>query len=175
MRANAFAVILAALLYASLASGAEASSEVYFTPGGESPQPITFGDAMILQVAAARKTSSFPNPGTSVVPAQLHELVMDFAVILGDQQCKDHRFIEVTPAKPRPGTEDGSRAIQALEIWLTDACGKKYSYLIALLPCKKLPGRSVVAVTRAHQDSPRPIFYGANPLNAGLPFPSCDF
>lgn len=175
MRANAFAAIVAVLFYPSLASGAEVSSTVYFTPGGERPKPITFGDTMIREIAAARKGSSFPKPGTSVVPVHLHELVMDLAVVLGDRQCKDHRFREVTLAKPRAGTEDSSRPIQALEIWVTDACGKKDSYLIALVPCKNFPGHSVVAVTRANQRSPRPIFYGANPLNAGLPFPSCDF
>jgi hypothetical protein len=175
MRANVFAAILAVLLCPSPVSAAEVSSAVYFTPGGEAPKPITFGDSMVREIAAARKGSSFPKPGTSVVPVRLHELVMDLAVVLGDRQCKNHRFLEVTPAKTRPGTESSSRPIQALEIWVTDACGTKAAYLIALLPCKNLPGHSVVAVSRAHQRSPRPIFYGANPLDASLPFPSCDF
>ena len=175
MRASAYSVILAVLLHPSLGFAAEGSSVVYFTPGGESPKPITFGETMVRELADARKKSDFPKPGTSIVPERLYTLVVDFAVILGARECKDHRFLDVKPARPRPGTEKSSRPIEALEIWAIDACGKSASYLISLIPCKNVPGNSVVAVTRAHQRTPRPIFYGANPLNAGLPFPSCDF
>lgn len=168
MRSHPLSLMLVVLIWPSYVWATEVSSVVYFQPPGESVRPITFEETAIHEIADARKKSTFPPPGTSIVPERMHPLIMDFVVLLDGRRCKDYRFIEVNAARAKPSGADNTR--QPVEIWVIDACGQKNSYLIAPRACNKMLGTTAVAVTPAFRRPPRPIFFGADSLDAGTTF-----
>ncbi len=145
------------------------SSVVYFQPPSESIRPVTFEERAVREIANARKNSPYPQSGNSVVPSRLHPLIMDFVALLGGPRCKDYRFVELRRAQEKSAEKEGTRGLGPFETWVIDACGTKNSYHIALFQCNRQAGRTGVAVAPAMRP-PRPIFYGAEPLDAGTAF-----
>jgi hypothetical protein len=163
MRFSLFIVLLSSIGWLSYGWTAEGQSVIYFRPVGESIRPVTFRDNAIREIEDARKRTTFPRAGASIVPSLLQPLVMDFVVLLGGPRCKDYRFLELESAQA------GDTGVPR-EVWIVNACGEKQSYLIAPRLCNKKLSRTAIAVAPLVQP-PRPVFFGASPLRFdGAPF-----